>query len=172
MEINVGRISKYDGASEQFEIVDEAEKYEIDFCGEKLTAVSPVIVKGNAVNYEGKIETNINVKTKVLRTCSRCLEDFIEDVDANAVYTFVRDTGDAQEDFISFNGDSIDITDLIVGQIAAGLTMKPLCKVDCKGLCPKCGVDRNLKSCTCKSEQVDSRMQVLSKLLDIERGGV
>ena len=168
MEINVGRISKYDGASEQFHIVDDAKAYELDFCGEKLATVSPVYVDGKAVNYEGKIEVDMNIKTKVQRTCSRCLEGFVEDVDTSAVYIFVKDQDRPEEDYISYKGDTIDITDLVLGQVASDLAMKPLCNEDCRGLCPTCGVNWNFKSCTCKEERVDSRLQVLGKLLDRE----
>ncbi|HQE67620.1 MAG TPA: DUF177 domain-containing protein [Bacillota bacterium] len=50
--------------------------------------------------------------------------------------------------------------------MAAKLAMKPLCKADCKGLCTVCGKNKNSIDCQCKSEEVDPRMQALSKLLD------
>jgi uncharacterized protein len=46
------------------------------------------------------------------------------------------------------------------------LPMKPLCKDDCKGLCPLCGANWNRDTCTCKAEWVDPRLAVLKKLLD------
>ncbi len=46
-----------------------------------------------------------------------------------------------------------------------GLDGKPLCKEDCKGLCPTCGKDLNEGPCGCKKE-LDPRLAVLAKLLD------
>jgi len=43
--------------------------------------------------------------------------------------------------------------------------MKPLCHADCKGLCPQCGANLNLESCTCENVQVDPRLAVLKNLL-------
>jgi len=43
---------------------------------------------------------------------------------------------------------------------------KLLCREDCKGLCPTCGVDWNETSCECTHDEVDSRWAALEKLKD------
>jgi uncharacterized protein len=43
--------------------------------------------------------------------------------------------------------------------------MKQLCKSDCKGICPGCGVDLNREKCRCSGKTVDPRWE---KLLDIK----
>ena len=43
--------------------------------------------------------------------------------------------------------------------------MKPLCRPDCRGLCPHCGCDLNIEQCDCKDEQLDPRLAVLGDLL-------
>jgi DUF177 domain-containing protein len=45
------------------------------------------------------------------------------------------------------------------------LPMHPLCKSDCKGLCPICGADLNAGDCGCKSDESDDRFAVLKNLL-------
>jgi uncharacterized protein len=45
------------------------------------------------------------------------------------------------------------------------LPMQPLCKPDCKGLCPTCGADLNAGDCGCKSDESDDRFAVLKNLL-------
>jgi uncharacterized protein len=42
--------------------------------------------------------------------------------------------------------------------------MKPLCRVDCKGLCAVCGTNLNTGSCSCKPDWEDPRLAVLKKL--------
>lgn len=45
------------------------------------------------------------------------------------------------------------------------LPMQPLCKPDCKGLCPTCGADLNAGDCGCTTEEEDDRFAVLKNLL-------
>jgi uncharacterized protein len=46
------------------------------------------------------------------------------------------------------------------------LPMQPLCRPDCKGLCPNCGADRNLGECGCVNDETDGRFAVLKNLLN------
>lgn len=46
------------------------------------------------------------------------------------------------------------------------LPMQPLCKADCKGLCPSCGADLNAGSCGCTTDEGDDRFDVLKSLLE------
>ncbi len=46
------------------------------------------------------------------------------------------------------------------------LPMLPLCKDDCRGLCPQCGVNRNETVCNCEDDVVDERLAALKNLLD------
>ncbi|KAB8140428.1 DUF177 domain-containing protein [Chloroflexia bacterium SDU3-3] len=49
------------------------------------------------------------------------------------------------------------------------MPMRPLCREDCKGLCPQCGVDRNTTQCSCSDDDGDDRLSVLQQLLDKNR---
>jgi uncharacterized protein len=44
------------------------------------------------------------------------------------------------------------------------LPMKPLCRDDCRGLCPVCGGNRNLVACACAQRTPDPRLAVLKDL--------
>lgn len=166
MELNFTRISRSEGIKEYFDITDHLDDSTIEFCGEKLRIASPVTVKGSAVNYEGKINVDLRITAQVERTCSRCLENFMEQVQVDSNYVFVKEVKDDKEDYYTYKSDKVDITDLVLGDIAAKLAMKPLCNENCKGLCPICGKNKNNIDCQCKSEEIDPRLQALSKLLD------
>ncbi len=171
MELNIAGISKNEGFVERFEITDVSNQHAtIRFCGEDLEILSPIKVTGSAVNYEGKIKAEVHITTKVARTCSRCLERFEEDIRVDTVFIFVKEARDDNEDFYVIKSDKIDITELVLGEIAGEIVMKPLCKSDCKGLCPVCGKNRNADDCQCEGHAVDSRLQALSKLLDKDNG--
>jgi len=49
-------------------------------------------------------------------------------------------------------------------QFYLALPMKPLCREDCKGLCPRCGEDLNVKGCGCVIETADPRWEALKTL--------
>ncbi|MEA4846209.1 MAG: DUF177 domain-containing protein [Clostridiaceae bacterium] len=166
MELNFAGISKSEGIKEEFDITDHLVDGTVKFCGEDLNIVSPVRVKGSAVNYEGKINVKLRITARVERTCSRCLESFRKEVQVDSDYVFVKEAKDDKEDYYIYKNDRVDITDLVLCDIVAKLDMKPLCNENCKGLCPICGKNKNNIDCQCKSEEVDPRMQALSKLLD------
>jgi uncharacterized protein len=63
-----------------------------------------------------------------------------------------------------YRDDRIDLSQMIVEQIVLALPMKPLCRPDCKGLCPHCGVNRNVESCACAPEDIDPRWEALKTL--------
>lgn len=166
MELNFTRISRSEGIKEEFDITDHLEDSTFEFCSETLEIVSPVTVKGSAVNYEGKINVDFRITAQVERTCSRCLESFKEEVEVDSNYVFVKEAKDDKEDYYTYKSDKVDITDLVIAEIAGKLAMKPLCNENCKGLCPVCGKNKNSSDCQCSSEEIDPRMQALSKLLD------
>ena len=47
--------------------------------------------------------------------------------------------------------------------------LKPLCRLDCQGLCPQCGANRNEVSCGCASEAIDARWRPLLELLSAQK---
>jgi len=166
MELDFTRVSKSEGIKEEFVITEHLADSTFEFCGEKLNIVSPVKAKGSALNYEGRINVDLKINAEVERKCSRCLESFKEEVQVASNYVFVKEVKDDKEDYYTYKGDKVDITDIVIGDIAAKLAMKPLCNENCKGLCPICGKNKNIIDCQCKSEEIDSRLQALSKLLD------
>ncbi len=59
----------------------------------------------------------------------------------------------------------LDLAEMLREQFYLALPMQPLCRPDCHGLCPSCGIDRNVDSCQCKTEWVDPRLSVLKALV-------
>jgi uncharacterized protein len=67
------------------------------------------------------------------------------------------------EDF-HFEGDSIDLTEILREQIVLALPMYPRCKEDCRGLCSVCGANLNLGECGCDRSEIDPRWAALKTL--------
>jgi uncharacterized protein len=70
-----------------------------------------------------------------------------------------------------YDADRLDLGEAVREQILLGLPLKPLCREDCQGLCPRCGKDRNLGPCGCAPEEEpgDSRLEPLRRLIDKDR---
>jgi uncharacterized protein len=60
--------------------------------------------------------------------------------------------------------DSLVLEDVLREQVLLSLPVKTLCKPDCKGLCPRCGVNRNSQTCNCEEGPSDPRWQALAGL--------
>jgi uncharacterized protein len=63
-----------------------------------------------------------------------------------------------------YENDEIDLGHLMREQFTLSLPMKPLCRDDCRGLCPVCGVNWNKGSCDCKRDWEDPRLEALRNL--------
>ena len=58
----------------------------------------------------------------------------------------------------------IDLDRVVETETTLAIPMKPLCDPGCRGLCPVCGVNRNLNPCACAERAPDPRLAVLKTL--------
>jgi uncharacterized protein len=72
-------------------------------------------------------------------SCSRCLEEFESDFKKVIALNYPVDKSDPV----------INLEPDIREEIIIDYPLKPLCKPDCKGLCPKCGRNLNEGNCSC-----------------------
>lgn len=89
-------------------------------------------------------------------TCGRCLETYSAPVDIEFAQSYPAPA------------ESIDLTEEVRDQLVLNLPSQPVCSEACKGLCPQCGVNRNLKECSCTAYDptaTDPRWGKLSHLL-------
>ena len=56
-----------------------------------------------------------------------------------------------------FDGEEIDLTELIRDTLIINEPSQVLCQDDCKGLCVHCGANLNVSPCSCESFVVDPR---------------
>jgi uncharacterized protein len=68
-----------------------------------------------------------------------------------------------------FRGSEIHLDRFVKELIALDLPVQPLCREDCRGLCPRCGVDRNQERCGCVEEVRHSPFAALGALVDSGR---
>ena len=68
---------------------------------------------------------------------------------------------DEELDVVLFDEPVLPLEEIAREQVLIGLPMKPLCREDCRGLCPNCGTDWNVASCACDEKTVDPRLEAL-----------
>lgn len=57
---------------------------------------------------------------------------------------------DQDLDLFPFDGETVDLEPLLREHLVLAVPYAPLCREDCKGLCPQCGIDRNTGTCVCE----------------------
>jgi uncharacterized protein len=70
-----------------------------------------------------------------------------------------------------YQGSEIDVSGFVRELVCLAIPVQPLCREDCAGLCPRCGVDRNAGSCDCPQRSGDSPFAVLKALRKGSGGG-
>ena len=113
------------------------------------------------------------IGARVPQTCGRCLEAFPIDVSATVDTRFVPrpqrrgeelelGSDDLEVDF--YTNDQLNLATLVETETTLALPMKPLCREDCRGLCPVCGGNRNAVDCRCEVRLPDPRLAALKDL--------
>ncbi len=115
---------------------------------------TPVTVEGEIANHAGVVTLTMHIAFSLLVTCDRCLKETVQDFSYESTHTVVRElhSEDEEEGYIVARAESIDTAEIAISDLLLELPSKLLCREDCKGLCPKCGCDRNETDCDCMSE--------------------
>jgi uncharacterized protein len=112
--------------------------------------------------------TRGQVKTVLELQCSRCLERFCYPINMgfhlNLVEAHMQEEFTQDEDVIFFDCDEVEIQPFIEQLVFLEIPFAPICKEECKGLCPECGTNQNLSLCQCRPENNDPRWDKLKDL--------
>ncbi len=142
----------------------------IDEPVEDISFPEKISVVGAVKNMAGYITLVLEANVKYRTECARCLAPIEAAKSISFNKTVITNTEDFQDtendDYIVSEDGYIDSDEALIEQIILELPLRHLCKEDCKGLCPKCGADLNVKDCGCDTSEPDPRFDVLRKLLE------
>lgn len=99
--------------------------------------------------------------------CVRCLSPFDQPLRVlfTELYAFsVR--GMTESGLLYPETGIVDLGPLVREYMLLELPIKPLCRPDCRGLCPVCGANQNEGLCRHEPTDIDPRLAVLRSLLD------
>lgn len=168
MLINVARIKNEAQSSMELDITEQVDTAAYGF--PELVLQGPLRFTGKVVNAAPYLQLSGRLSAVLELGCSRCLQAITRSFDVDIAESYTNKTEVADEDdggeVILFEGDEIDITPVMLNALFGELPMHPLCRQDCRGLCPECGADLNLGACACKQDDIDIRLEKLKTLWD------
>jgi uncharacterized protein len=94
--------------------------------------------------------------------CSRCVKPVSGEISVHVDELFEPDAVDGET--YRLDEDSLDLEPLVRDAVLLELPPAPLCRAECAGLCPECGVDHNEAACDCVLTESDSRWAALKSL--------
>jgi uncharacterized protein len=146
---------------------------EIDLDGEAQLK-GPAQVKGTLTRHIAQLDVEGFIRAELELECTRCLQKIDKkfEIPLEAAFVTPENYTQAREaelnakdlDVSIVEGNEIDLTELVREQLLLNLPEQIFCREDCKGLCEKCGANRNLINCNCIENEVDPRWAALKNL--------
>ena len=147
----------------------------IEYMDPKLRQTGPLKAVGKVelvTGALGEIRVSGHVAVDMQADCDRCLEPaacavdsdfelYYRPVESGYQEEVALDEGEAEMGF--YEGDGIELNDVLREHVLLTLPMQRLCSESCKGICPVCGQNRNQKDCGCRTAQADDRWSALKE---------
>jgi uncharacterized protein len=121
-----------------------------------------VTIELEAVSSVDGIVVHGAVATPWQAPCRRCLTEVGGTARIEVDELYQDDVSD--DDAFPIEGDQIDLAPAVREYVLLELPDGPLCRDDCAGICPVCGIDRNEASCECDTTVRDERWAALDDL--------
>jgi len=141
---------------------------------ERVKLIAPATVSGKIRLAGNEVFVNGHVDTRAQVECDRCLKPIESPVDVDFELEYipgseyesgeVAELTEAEMSVSVFDGQTIDVDEIVKEQILLTVPTRMLCREDCKGICPECGADRNTGECSCVVKEIDPRWAALKNL--------
>jgi len=157
--INIGSVARHPGARREIKLQGQLPDLRISFA--RVEENEPINLEAVLEQvYEGILVTG-TLLTRWHGECRRCLGPAEGDLSADIRELYAEGMND--ELVYEMAGDELDLEQLVHDVCILSLPLAPLCRTDCKGICPDCGVNLNTENCICV-KGIDARWDKLSLL--------
>ena len=149
----------------------------IDYLVSDLKQIGVLRAVGQAElvsNTLGEIRVRGHVSVNLNAPCDRCLESASLPIDSDFDLYYLPaemvtaseevELDEAEAEMGFYEGDGLNLADVLREFILLQLPMQIVCRKDCKGICPVCGGNKNAAACDCRTEAVDDRWAALKNL--------
>jgi uncharacterized protein len=165
-------LAEMEGATRPFEFT--IPQGDLDLENPNFRFTGDIRTRGEISRQAAQIDVVGAIDASAEVDCTRCLEPVAQDLKIDFAASYVapenfasdkeREVSPADLDVDVLEDDRIDMKEVVREQILLNLPEQLFCKPDCKGLCEKCGSNRNLIDCKCDSEETDPRWEALKNL--------
>ena len=123
---------------------------------------------------DDNVYVTANIETNILVECGRCITPFEVDITTTVEQLFSigsESLEQSEADERYYDGETVDISEDVRRALVLEIPVWPLCSETCKGLCPQCGAELNIKACSCEPmdeapASTSNPFSVLSKMLE------
>ena len=140
--------------------------------GVEVPGDTDVLVDADLAWAQEDVVVTATVRARWESTCRRCLEPASGEIVARV--REVYEPGSDGEETYRLDGTKVDLVPLVRDAVLLHLPPAPLCREECRGLCPRCGANLNEGECGCDPSPPDARWAALDALKDegaeLERG--
>lgn len=143
---------------------------------ERVKLIEPADVSGKVRQQGNRSHVSGRVKARVQTECDRCLKSVELPIDSHFKLEYVTaedyraqqavELTEEDLDLSVFDGEAIDIDELVKEELLLAVPDHVLCGETCKGICAVCGGNRNLVECGCEAKEIDPRWAELKKLVN------
>lgn len=120
----------------------------------------------NIGKEKARVEGSVQITFQT--SCDRCLTEVPTMLDLHFERIVTSSEGsveDEQIDDLSFmEGYQLNVETFVYNEIIGNWPAKILCKEDCRGICPVCGQNLNVRDCGCDTFVPDPRMAVIQDI--------
>lgn len=167
IKLNLFDVFSSNGKIRTEELSYDKEAYPLTYTTYPVVSKSPIKLKFEAFEL-GKVKLTGSFMITLEIPCDRCLESVnvpIEcEFDTLLYSPDILKTMDDKDELFFLDGNEFDVYDFVDMSVLMNMPSKVLCSDECKGLCPVCGNNLNVKSCGCDSFVPDPRM---ANIMDI-----
>ena len=160
LRLNVGfLINSEFGYSHDIPIEEEKLRVAEDLILRNFNCVVHINRAPQGLLLTGEFEARLDVE------CGRCLNIFEHTVHWDMIELFAFHPKVDSEELQLPEDAQIDLAPIVRDYAFTEVPINPVCKPDCKGLCPTCGQDLNKKDCGHRRDENDSPFASLKDLL-------
>ena len=164
MILNIAQAQQCQG--ETFEVHLEEMLTDQMFSGRKIVPHEPAVLDVRYRYDANVLRLNGTLRATFEEQCSQCTGDYILSLEIPLEERFLRNAEESDDEAYAFEGNTVDLTDMVWDNIYLNFPIAGVCSETCRGLCPVCGCNLNITQCNCVREtEKETNSNQFQKLL-------
>jgi uncharacterized protein len=175
LAVNIARLGRRPGSMFSLhDVVPSPSRIGLEMIGIQAGAPLNLDLRVESVS-EGVLVTG-TLTAPTTGECSRCLTAFSGQVEVSLTELFayrdsITDATTDEDEVGRVVGDFVDLEQPIIDAVGLDLPFSPVCRADCPGLCPQCGVPLATAEPGHHHDQIDPRWAKLAAMLRPDNDG-